>query len=79
MIVALKEACAYCDRAYAAMTDRSATETVKLMGQDMPKLGGLTVNNIHTIEHYGNLVTYLRMKNIVPPTSDREFMQQMMK
>jgi hypothetical protein len=35
----------------------------------------LTINNVHTIEHYGNLVTYVRMKNIVPPTSEAEFMK----
>jgi hypothetical protein len=28
------------------------------------------------VEHYGNLVTYMRMKNIVPPTSDPEFSPQ---
>jgi hypothetical protein len=26
-------------------------------------------NVVHTMEHYGNLVTYMRLKNIVPPTS----------
>jgi hypothetical protein len=36
-------------------------------------------NNIHTIEHYGNIITHLRMKNIVPPTSEPAFMQEMMK
>jgi hypothetical protein len=25
---------------------------------------------MHTLEHYGNLVTYMRMKNIIPPTSE---------
>jgi uncharacterized damage-inducible protein DinB len=77
LIAALKDAFAYCDKAYDGMTDASATEVVKLMGTDMPKLGALTVNSVHTTEHYGNLVTYLRMKNIVPPTSDPEFMKQM--
>jgi len=79
LVAALKEACAYCDKAYDSMTDASATQLVKSMGHDMPKLGVLTVNIVHTVEHYGNLVTYLRMKNIVPPTSDPEFMKQMMK
>jgi uncharacterized damage-inducible protein DinB len=70
LIAALKEAFAYGDRAYAAMTDESAVQTVKLFGQDTPKFGVLCVNGTHTISHYGNLVTYLRMKNIVPPTSE---------
>lgn len=25
---------------------------------------------LHAVEHYGNLVTYLRIKGIVPPTSE---------
>lgn len=37
----------------------------------------LNVNLIHTIEHYGNLVTYLRMQGIVPPTSDPELMKRL--
>ena len=43
---------------------------VKLFGTDAPKLGVLTVNNMHNMEHYGNLVTYMRLKNIVPPSSE---------
>jgi uncharacterized damage-inducible protein DinB len=78
LIVALKDAFAYCDRAYDGLTDASATAMVKHMGADTPKLGALTVNTVHTVEHYGNLVTYMRMKNIVPPTSDQAFMQQLM-
>ncbi len=69
LIAALKEAFAYCDKAYDGMTDTSAAQTVKLFGGDTPKVGVLTVNNMHNMEHYGNLVTYMRLKNIVPPTS----------
>jgi uncharacterized damage-inducible protein DinB len=70
LIAALKDAFAYCDKAYDGMTDASATQMVKLFGDDAPKLGVLTVNNLHNVEHYGNLVTYMRLKNIVPPTSE---------
>jgi uncharacterized damage-inducible protein DinB len=79
LIAALKDAFAYCDKAYDSLTDASAVQMVKLMGGDTPKLGALATNNVHTVEHYGNLVTYMRLKNIVPPTSEPEFMQQMMK
>jgi len=75
LVAALKEACAYCDKAYDSMTDASGAEMVKMMGGDTPKLGVLNVNNLHSIEHYGNLITYLRMKNIVPPTSEPGFGQ----
>lgn len=70
LIAALKDAFAYCDKAYDGMTDSSATQMVKLFGNDAPKLGVLSVNTMHTVEHYGNLVTYMRLKNIVPPTSE---------
>ena len=78
LIAALKDAFAYCDKAYDGMTDASAVQMVNLHG-GTPKLGALATNNVHTVEHYGNLITYMRMKNIVPPTSEPEFMQQMMK
>ena len=71
LIAALNAAFTYCDKAYDGMTDVSAAQIIKLFGNDAPRLGALTVNNMHDLEHYGNLVTYLRMKNIVPPTSEQ--------
>ena len=74
LIAALKGAFAYCDKAYDGMTDVSAPQMVKLFGGDTPKLSVLTANNMHSLEHYGNLITYMRLKNIVPPTSEPGFM-----
>jgi len=71
LVAALKDAVAYCDKAYDSMTDASGNQMVKLFDLDMPKLGVLNVNNMHDMEHYGNLVTYMRLKNIVPPTSEQ--------
>jgi uncharacterized damage-inducible protein DinB len=79
LVAALKEAIAYCDRAYDGMTDASAVEMIKFMGGDAPRLAALNVNSLHTVEHYGNLVVYLRMKNIVPPSSEPGFMEEMRK
>jgi len=73
LIAALKGAFAYCDKAYESMNDASAPQMVKLFGNDIPKLGVLTANNMHDLEHYGNLVTYMRLKNVVPPTSEPGF------
>ena len=70
LIVALTDAFAYCDKAYDGLTDASAAETAKFFGGDTPKLSILSVNVAHSAEHYGNLVTYLRLKNIVPPSSE---------
>jgi len=75
LIAALKDAFAYCGKAYDGMTDASGAQLIPLFGEnsDTPKLGVLTVNNMHSVEHYGNLVTYMRLKNIVPPTSEPGF------
>ena len=70
LIAALNAGFAYCDKAYDGMTDTSAAQTIKLFGNDAPRLSALTVNNMHNMEHYGNLVTYMRLKNIVPPSSE---------
>jgi len=73
LVAALKDAFAYCGKAYDGMTDASGAQMVKMFGTDTPKLGVLTVNNMHNMEHYGNLVTYMRIKGIVPPTSEPGF------
>jgi len=77
LIAALREAFAYCDKAYETVTDANASQPVKLYVNDMPRSGVLAVNSLHSVEHYGNLVVYLRMKNIVPPTSDPDFMKKL--
>lgn len=77
LIAALKDAFAYCERSYDGLTDTSGAQTVKFRGMDVPKLTILIVNNGHLSEHYGNLVTYMRLKNIVPPSSDPEILKQL--
>ena len=67
---ALHDAFTYCNRAYDALTDAGANETVKAFGQERNKLGALWFNTSHNLEHYGNLVVYMRTKGIVPPSSD---------
>ena len=75
LVASLKSAIAYCNRAFDGMTDASGAQTVNFHGRETPRLGVLIANSVHTTEHYGNLVTYMRMKNIVPPTSDPEIMK----
>lgn len=79
LTAALAAAFAYCNQAYDGMTDETAAHMVKLMGSDQTRLGALNVNQVHSIEHYGNLVTYMRIKGLVPPTSDPEFMKSLMR
>jgi uncharacterized damage-inducible protein DinB len=72
LIKALNEAFAYCDGVIDKLDAKSAVEQVKLFGPNThPKLGVISFNLAHNFEHYGNLVTYMRMKNLVPPSSER--------
>jgi uncharacterized damage-inducible protein DinB len=70
---ALGESLAYCDAVFAALDDKSAGETVDLpFGQPRgPRAAALISNIGHLNEHYGNLVTYFRIKGMVPPSSKR--------
>jgi uncharacterized damage-inducible protein DinB len=72
LVAALKEGFAYCDKVYDSMTDAAAAQTVKFFGNDVPRFAVLSVNIGHNMEHYGNLVTYMRIKGIVPPTSEQQ-------
>ena len=67
---ALADSFAFCEAQYAAMTDaKGATEMVDMFGKKHPRLGVLSLNNAHDFEHYGNLVTYMRLKGMVPPST----------
>ena len=70
LVTALKNAVAYCYKAFDGMTDARGSQTMKLMNYDVARLTVLSINTAHTDEHYGNLVTYLRLKGIVPPSSE---------
>jgi uncharacterized damage-inducible protein DinB len=70
IVPALNEAFAYCDAAYAKMTDASAADMASLFSMRITKLGAMDFNTAHNMEHYGNLVTYMRIKGIVPPSSE---------
>jgi len=72
IVPALKEAFAYCDSAYAKMTDAEAADIVPFFGMKVTKLGLLDFNTAHNMEHYGNLATYMRIKGIVPPSSEAQ-------
>lgn len=72
LVAAIKDAVAYCDKTYDGMTDAKGSEMVKFFNFNMAKLTLLSLNTAHTDEHYGNMVTYLRIKGIVPPTSENQ-------
>ena len=62
---ALADAAAVCGKAFAAVT----TENMMDRAGNRSKIGALVYNTSHINEHYGNLVTYMRLQNMVPPSS----------
>jgi len=71
IINALNDAIAYCDAAYTALDDQKAAEMIDgaFDSGKVPRAAMLTGNTGHLMEHYGNLVTYLRINGLVPPSS----------
>jgi len=69
LTAALKESFDYCDPVYASMTDASGAQIVKMFGHDTSKLGVLNFNVAHDNEMYGQMVAYMRIKGIVPPST----------
>ncbi len=72
---ALNDSYAFCDVAYNALTDASGAEVIDITQENgrqvhQTRMGLLILNIAHNNELYGNLVTTLRIKNIVPPSSE---------
>jgi uncharacterized damage-inducible protein DinB len=69
---ALADSVAFCNKAFETVNDASGAEALKLFGAlDSTRLGALAFNNAHVMEHYGNIVTYMRLNQLVPPSSQR--------
>jgi len=69
LVAALKESFAASEKVFA-MSDADLSVPMKLFGRETTRFGlvGLMVG--HNWEHYGNLVTYMRIKGLVPPSSE---------
>jgi uncharacterized damage-inducible protein DinB len=75
LVKGLNDSLAYCDAVYSSATDATFAEPVKVAlpggGPESPRGGVLTFNVAHNNEHYGNIVTYMRLKGHVPPSTAR--------
>jgi hypothetical protein len=70
LVPALKASFDYCDPVYETMTDAAGAAKVKWARWEMSKLGLLNWNISHDNEMYGILGAFLRIKGIVPPSSE---------
>lgn len=70
LVAALKASFDFCDAAYDGMTDADAAKMVTMFGpRKATKLAVLNFNISHDQEMYGQMVVYLRLKGLVPPSS----------
>ena len=73
IVAGIKAAKAGCE---AVLADLSDTKTVKRGSREFPAIGVMYGMAGHNWEHYGNLVTYLRLKGLVPPSSEPREMKK---
>ena len=71
IIKALDGSIAYCDEVFKTLDDAKAAQMAPgaFGGPQAPRAQALIGNTGHFQEHYGNLVTYLRINGLVPPSS----------
>jgi uncharacterized damage-inducible protein DinB len=72
---ALRASDDYCDGAYSALTDANSGDVITITQENgrqvqQTRMGLLILNIVHNEEVYGSIVTTLRIKNIVPPSSE---------
>lgn len=71
IVAALKASFDECDKAYGALTDANVVEMVSQGPRKRSRIGMAWGNVSHDNEQYAELSTYLRLKNIVPPTAEK--------
>jgi uncharacterized damage-inducible protein DinB len=72
LIKALKAATTKCDEVIAKTTEGNALGLVPAGQRDQMRVMVILDNVAHLNEHYGNIVTYMRLKGRVPPSTLRE-------
>lgn len=71
MIAAVQKSFDYCSSAMDAASDAKLAETVKRGNTERAKAYFALHLLDHTALHYGNMITYMRMKGVVPPETER--------
>ena len=72
IVIALKASFDACDKAYASVTDANATEILSAGRGKRSRIGLLWGNVSHDNEQYAQLATYMRLKNIMPPSASEK-------
>ena len=72
LVALLKASTAYCDPALNALTDEAMVQLIPVGPNQAAKGLILASTNTHGNEMYGTMAVYLRLKGIVPPTTERQ-------
>jgi hypothetical protein len=72
LIALLKGSTEYCNPVLTTLKDDDLTVLGKSGGNQIAKGLALTGTNTHGNEMYGTIAVYLRLKGIVPPTTERQ-------
>jgi hypothetical protein len=70
LVAALKESFDTCDAVYDGLTDANAGDAVPSFRGQAARVAVLANNVAHDNECYGSMAVYLRLKGIVPPSSE---------
>jgi uncharacterized damage-inducible protein DinB len=70
LVAALKDSFDTCDAAYAGLTDANAGDPVQSFRGPATRLATLAGNVAHDNECYGSMAVYMRLKGVVPPSSE---------
>jgi uncharacterized damage-inducible protein DinB len=70
LVASLQASFDYCDPVYASMTDAAGAAPVTWFRWKMSRLGLLNWNISHDNEMYGIIGAFLRIKGLVPPSSE---------
>jgi len=70
LVAALKESFDECDKSFDALTDANAMEAVSAGRGQQPRIAALYGVVVHANEVYGAMGVYMRLKGLVPPSSE---------
>jgi uncharacterized damage-inducible protein DinB len=71
LVKAMQDSIAACDGVYGTATDESLVKMTKVGQNEIAPVNWLWSNISHSNEHYGNMTTYMRLKGLVPPSTER--------
>jgi uncharacterized damage-inducible protein DinB len=72
LVQALKDSFAFAQKGIDTITPQNAFTTVGSGKMQMTRAGWATICLAHSMDHYGQMVEYLRMNGIVPPASQKQ-------